>query len=104
MADGDDEKSDKKDVGNGEIPQSNGIEPIEDDPSDVASIEDDCVQEYMALDQTIDHLNSVLNSMEEKNDDLYARALALIQDNKAVHEQLLQDRNQSTNSEETEKS
>ncbi|KAK6194701.1 hypothetical protein SNE40_000284 [Patella caerulea] len=94
MADGDEEKSDKQEIADRDPIENNGVEEMEDDESDLDSVVEECSQEYQALDQTLDHLNSVLNSLEAKNDDIIARALALLQDNRDVHEQIKEERRQ----------
>ena len=43
--------------------------------------------EYVALDSTLDELNSCLDTLESKNDDLVGRLQALLEDSRQARQQ-----------------
>lgn len=52
--------------------------------------EDDCMnqEEYQALNNKLDQLNSVLDSLERKNDDIHAELKNLLESNRKFRKQI----------------
>ncbi|XP_019871755.1 UPF0184 protein AAEL002161 [Aethina tumida] len=75
------------------FPKENNVEDgnneeMETESDNEIDTDDLSPEEFERLDSTMDELNTVLDALEQKNDDIHAQLLKLLQDNREIRLQL----------------
>ncbi|KAJ3650754.1 hypothetical protein Zmor_016834 [Zophobas morio] len=75
------------------VPRPPGASSDDDMPSDPEEAADDDLddispEEFQMLDSQLDALNSALDDIEQKNDDIHAQLLVLLQSNREIRKQM----------------
>merc|ERR1719270_1351451 len=68
------------------------LENYNEENVDLNDIVETYAQEYNTLDQTLDQLDSCLDSLEARNGDLYSRLQELLEDSRQTRNELLEAR------------
>merc|ERR1712012_609106 len=64
------------------------LDKCNDENVDLDEIAETVAEEYSTLDQTLDQLDSCLDSLEARNGDLYSRLQELLEDNRKTRTEL----------------
>ncbi|KAJ3632917.1 hypothetical protein MTP99_009898 [Tenebrio molitor] len=79
------------------LPQENGLskekgekadEEMHSEPEEGDDLEDMSPEEFQMLDSQLDALNSALDDIEQRNDDIHAQLLVLLQSNREIRKQM----------------
>ncbi|XP_072397804.1 uncharacterized protein [Diabrotica undecimpunctata] len=74
-----------------------------DENNDDNNLEDMTPEEFAALDNQLDALNSALDDIEQKNDNIHSQLLELLHANREIRNQLQQDKANTDNREDVNK-
>ncbi|EFA03621.1 UPF0184 protein AAEL002161 [Tribolium castaneum] len=79
------------------LPHENGLNKNSPEPPDQEmhsdeetgdDLDDMSPEEFQMLDSQLDALNSALDNIEQKNDDIHAQLLLLLQSNREIRQQI----------------
>ncbi|XP_044268199.1 UPF0184 protein AAEL002161 [Tribolium madens] len=79
------------------LPQENGLSKTSPESQDQEThsedeagddLDDMSPEEFQMLDSQLDALNSALDNIEQKNDDIHAQLLLLLQSNREIRQQI----------------
>ncbi|KAI5641529.1 hypothetical protein NE865_06286 [Phthorimaea operculella] len=78
----------KQTSGEGDVSENN-VDPTEPEQNTDVNL----TEEYVSLDNKLDELNTALDFLERKNDDIHERLRELLESNRSIREQLQNENN-----------